>query len=68
MGEPQTETPVVHFLNVGGLDLAPLCRANGGAGPRAKVTALIERVTCPDCARLLNAMLAVELNQTQRRR
>lgn len=68
MRTPEPELPPVHFLNVGDLDLSPLCRAGDETMTRAQVTALIERVTCPDCVRQLNAMLAGALNQKQRQR
>lgn len=68
MHTPEPEPPQVHFLNVGDLDLSPLCGVGDGPAARAQVTALIERVTCPDCVRQLNAMLAGALNQNQRQR
>jgi len=60
--------PAIHFLNIGGLDLGPLCELETQKRERPTVTALIEQVTCPDCIRMLNTMLAGALNNRRRSR
>ncbi len=57
----------IHFLKVGGVALEPLCGAANVKLPEGDVTALIERVTCPQCLKLLNLMLAGKLNGGARR-
>ncbi len=67
MPRTEAERPYVHYLSLGGLDLDPLCKTENAPKPRGAVTAHIERITCPDCIRILNMMLAGTLNQHLRK-